>query len=171
MGLLALIKGLGVGAGLMYFFDPDRGKTRRAKVRDQAVKTLNQVGDTVESKTRQLANQARGMLAETGAALTGPVPAGHKGRFAPADRWPPETRLAVSVAGSWMAVSGARRGGFLGGAACLLGLGMLLRSLSQSEVSDSAEACFPATQAEEEREAADLYAPSEGHHPRTARTH
>ena len=31
----AFLRGIGAGAGFMYFFDPDRGKRRRALVRDQ----------------------------------------------------------------------------------------------------------------------------------------
>jgi hypothetical protein len=36
MRTATLIGGLGLGAGLMYVFDPDRGKRRRAMARDKA---------------------------------------------------------------------------------------------------------------------------------------
>ena len=36
----ALIGGAGLGAGLMYLLDPDRGKRRRALVRDQAARSV-----------------------------------------------------------------------------------------------------------------------------------
>jgi len=38
------IKGLMVGAALMYLFDPDRGRTRRAYLRDKTVRLRNELG-------------------------------------------------------------------------------------------------------------------------------
>jgi len=34
---MTLLASAGLGAGLMYFLDPDRGRRRRALVRDKAV--------------------------------------------------------------------------------------------------------------------------------------
>jgi len=42
---IAMIKGLGLGAWLMYLFDPDLGHRRRALLRDQLVHTVNELGD------------------------------------------------------------------------------------------------------------------------------
>ncbi len=64
MRLLTFIKGIGVGAGLMYFCDPDRGKRRRARVRDEAIHTTNELGKTVDAATRDLTNRAVGIAAE-----------------------------------------------------------------------------------------------------------
>jgi osmotically-inducible protein OsmY len=57
-----------VGAGLMYFLDPDRGRRRRALLRDQIAHAGNELeglGDAVASQARHLTNQAGGMVAET----------------------------------------------------------------------------------------------------------
>ena len=64
MRLLTFIKGIGVGAALMYFFDPERGTRRRALVRDQAIHTTAQLGKTVDSASRDLTNRAGGLMAE-----------------------------------------------------------------------------------------------------------
>jgi len=64
MRLLTFLKGVGLGAGLMYFFDPDRGNRRRALVRDKAIHTTNQLGKTIDSASRDLTNRAAGLVAE-----------------------------------------------------------------------------------------------------------
>ena len=69
-GLFAL--GLMVGAGLMYLLDPDRGRRRRALLRDQFVHGANEaerLGGTTASSARHLRNRTRGLLAETRAGL------------------------------------------------------------------------------------------------------
>jgi hypothetical protein len=63
---LALIKGMGLGAGLMYFFDPDLGRRRRALVADQFTHACCSLEDFFGKATRDLSNRARGMTAELG---------------------------------------------------------------------------------------------------------
>ncbi len=61
---------LGIGAGLMYYFDPDRGRRRRALVRDQFDHQLHQL-DTLSRKAgRDTRNRAQGLVAEGRALLT-----------------------------------------------------------------------------------------------------
>ena len=45
----ALIGGAELGAGVMYLLDPDRGKRRRALVRDQAVRSVRKTRDAVDA--------------------------------------------------------------------------------------------------------------------------
>ncbi|MQA90091.1 MAG: BON domain-containing protein [Gemmatimonas sp.] len=62
-----LMLGVLFGAGLMYLLDPDRGRRRRALVRDQAVHgghEVEDIGDGVASKARHLRNRARGAMLE-----------------------------------------------------------------------------------------------------------
>lgn len=59
-----LMSGLGVGATLMYFLDPDRGVRRRALVRDKLVHGVNVAGDAAGTALRDSANRARGVAAE-----------------------------------------------------------------------------------------------------------
>lgn len=59
-----LIGGIGLGAGLMYILDPDRGERRRSLIRDKAVKAYNSTGDAIGKTTRDLSNRASGLVAE-----------------------------------------------------------------------------------------------------------
>lgn len=62
-GMCAL-GGIGLGAGLMYLFDPDRGKRRRATLRDKATVALHEAGDTVDKGMRDLTNRVSGEFFE-----------------------------------------------------------------------------------------------------------
>ena len=62
--LLAILGGIGVGAGLMYLLDPDRGNRRRALIRDKMVKLNRQTQETVSGRVNDLSNRAKGMLHE-----------------------------------------------------------------------------------------------------------
>jgi hypothetical protein len=59
-GLIAGIAGIGLGSGLMFFLDPDRGKQRRAAVRDQAKRTSRQLGRVARSVDRTAHDVAKG---------------------------------------------------------------------------------------------------------------
>ena len=63
-GLLALLGGIGVGALLMYMYDPDRGNRRRALVRDKMMKFNRQTQQAVTGHVKDLRNRAKGMLHE-----------------------------------------------------------------------------------------------------------
>lgn len=65
----ALVGGLGLGAAIMYFFDPDRGSRRRALVRDKCESAANKTGDYAGKLSRDLRNRAYGVVAETKARL------------------------------------------------------------------------------------------------------
>lgn len=59
-----LLGGLGLGAALMYVLDPERGKRRRALVRDKAVRVASRTGERIEARSRDLRNRVRGVAAE-----------------------------------------------------------------------------------------------------------
>jgi osmotically-inducible protein OsmY len=59
-----LVGGLGLGAALMYVLDPERGKKRRATVRDKALAGAHKAGDRLAARSRDVANRARGVAAE-----------------------------------------------------------------------------------------------------------
>ena len=70
MGRLKTILGsFGLGAGMMYFLDPERGDRRRALVRDQITSSKNDLDDFLEKANEDLQNRTRGLLAETTAML------------------------------------------------------------------------------------------------------
>jgi hypothetical protein len=55
---------LGAGAGLAYLFDPERGRTRRAHLRDKAVSLSNSTQRDLAGQLRHWSNRARGKAAE-----------------------------------------------------------------------------------------------------------
>jgi len=61
----AIVGAVGLGAALMYFLDPDRGKRRRALVRDKVEAAGNKASDYAEKMGRDIRNRAYGMVAET----------------------------------------------------------------------------------------------------------
>jgi hypothetical protein len=63
---LALISGIGIGAGLMYLLDPDRGNRRRAIARDKMVRGLHKTRDAVGVTSRDVQNRARGLVSGIG---------------------------------------------------------------------------------------------------------
>jgi len=63
-GVFAILAGLGIGAGLMYLFDPQGGNRRRALIRDKATKLNRQTREALEGTAKDLSNRAKGMTHE-----------------------------------------------------------------------------------------------------------
>jgi uncharacterized membrane protein len=59
----AMLTGLGVGAGLMYFLDPERGARRRALMRDRLTHASRITGDAAGATSRDIAHRASGVAA------------------------------------------------------------------------------------------------------------
>ncbi len=62
--LLRILAGVGVGVGLMYLLDPDRGARRRALIRDKAIGMKNDLTQMAEAKATHMRNKAQGLLHE-----------------------------------------------------------------------------------------------------------
>ena len=56
--------GLGIGTGLMYLLDPDRGKRRRALLRDKMVWASRKMAEGCQGATLDLRNRAQGVVHE-----------------------------------------------------------------------------------------------------------
>lgn len=56
--------GLGLGTGLMYLLDPDRGRRRRALLRDKGVWAARKTGDCLEVTARDLRNRTQGIVTD-----------------------------------------------------------------------------------------------------------
>jgi len=56
---------MGVGAGMMYLFDPNRGRTRRAIARDKAISLYHASGEAVSRTAEDLRNRATGIASGT----------------------------------------------------------------------------------------------------------
>lgn len=53
--------GLGLGTGLMFLLDPDRGKRRRALLRDKCVWSARKTGEAAQVTARDIRNRAQGI--------------------------------------------------------------------------------------------------------------
>ena len=67
---VTLLSGIGIGAALMYVLDPDRGRRRRALMKDKARHLTNKTADEAGKMSRDLSNRVKGLMAETRARLT-----------------------------------------------------------------------------------------------------
>lgn len=70
MRLKTLITTLGIGAGLMYFMDPQHGNRRRAMVRDKANSFVNSIDESIDKALEDTRNRTRGVLYEMTAKLS-----------------------------------------------------------------------------------------------------
>ena len=59
-----LLAGIGIGALLMYFFDPDRGTRRRHMVSDQTTRSLRKAARRFRDQAENARNHVRGTAAE-----------------------------------------------------------------------------------------------------------
>lgn len=64
-----LLAGVGVGAALMFFLDPDRGARRRNVVRDQVMSTARSLRESLRDRSVDARNRARGRAVELRARL------------------------------------------------------------------------------------------------------
>lgn len=62
--------GLGIGTVVMYLLDPDRGKRRRALLRDKCVSATRKTSEAIEVTARDLTNRAQGIATSIQARFT-----------------------------------------------------------------------------------------------------
>ncbi len=65
LGGMRLVVGMGLGAGLMYLFDPRAGKRRRAIARDKMVHWSRQLNEAIGVTAQDVTYRVQGLLAET----------------------------------------------------------------------------------------------------------
>ena len=68
--LRSTICGAGIGAGLMFLFDPARGARRRSLVRDKVVRAAHKTHDAYDATRRDIGNRLSGTAAEMRARLS-----------------------------------------------------------------------------------------------------
>ncbi len=64
MAIRTLLQGIGLGAGLMYLWDPEFGRRRRARILDQWEHAKHCTEDFLDKAQRDLSNRASGVTAE-----------------------------------------------------------------------------------------------------------
>jgi uncharacterized membrane protein len=62
---MAMLGGVGLGAGLMYLLDPSLGRRRRARLRDQAVRLSHDTTQAARVFARDFGQRSYGLMAET----------------------------------------------------------------------------------------------------------
>jgi osmotically-inducible protein OsmY len=71
----AALIGAGLGAGVMYFLDPERGKRRRALLRDKSLHLLHEGSDSLDVAARGLSHRVHGLYAKARSRFTRtPIP-------------------------------------------------------------------------------------------------
>lgn len=64
MHATTFFKGIGIGAGMMYFWDPEQGRRRRKLLQSQVQGTFNNIGEAADKTWRDLTNRAYGSVVE-----------------------------------------------------------------------------------------------------------
>jgi hypothetical protein len=133
----AFLAGAGLGAGLMYVFDPDMGRRRRALARDQAVHLAHEAQDAAGVVARDVSNRAKGLasgdlsvLAGGKRALQNPLRGG----------WSPSGRALMGLLGGGLCAYGMTRDA---PTACVLGaigLALVAEAATNVGLSDVARA-------------------------------
>lgn len=140
---------LGLGAALMYFYDPQAGRRRRADFQNRIDATGRQLSHMRDVVRRDATNRMNGLAAETRsivethrrdgikAAGTSVVDlAQSTARTWQKRRWSPAQRALAGAFGSACAVYGYFRGGVKGVALCALGGALVARATANEELSD-----------------------------------
>jgi uncharacterized membrane protein len=70
MKVKTLLTSIGLGAGLMYFLDPQHGTRRRTLVIDRANRFVNNIDESIDIAVQDARNRARGVLSEMTARLS-----------------------------------------------------------------------------------------------------
>lgn len=75
MGTMKAMAGAGMGAAVMYYLDPDGGRSRRAKLRDKLVRLGHSLARAMSRQLRHAGNRSAGLAANARTALRGQRPA------------------------------------------------------------------------------------------------
>jgi hypothetical protein len=112
---LSLLAGAGLGAGLMYVFDPRMGRRRRARARDQAVHLAREAREAAEVVGRDFRNRAQGLASGDFSVLAG----GKRALSSPfRGGWSPSARALMTGLGAGVFLYGLTQRAPL---ACVLG--------------------------------------------------
>jgi hypothetical protein len=117
---LDVLLGAGIGAAVMYYFDPDGGPRRRARARETIVGAVTMAPDGFDASTQDASwwlRQAPDAQPRSG------------GKIA---EWTPGGRLVASAVGGALTLIAARRRDVLGAAVGLVGSALLARGVTKN---------------------------------------
>src|SRR4051794_31874822 len=100
---MCMLAGAGIGAGLMYLFDPQMGRRRRAIARDKAVSLTHEAQDAACVVGRDMRNRAQGLAAGDLSVLAGGKRALHNPLRG---GWSPSARSLMALAGGGLFLFG-----------------------------------------------------------------
>lgn len=129
-----LLTSAGLGAGLMYFLDPNRGRQRRAQIRDKMARIGHRIQDTRDVVVRDVRNRMRGLAAGDLSILVGGKNAlrGNPLRGS----WSPAGRALLGLIGGGLFLRGLMREAptacFLGTA----GLALMIEAATNAGIED-----------------------------------
>src|SRR5688572_8824790 len=121
---MRFVSGMAIGAGLVYLLDPQRGRGRRAVVRDKARHYVREGKDLLETGIEDLENRAQGLRARARHPFRRHKNPGQKPELLQ-ENWSPGTRLVMGAAGLGLAIFGMARSGLL---STLAGAGLFARA-------------------------------------------
>ena len=67
----SMLTAFGIGSGLMYFLDPDRGRRRRSLVQEKSLSTVRHLNNAIATTARDFSNRMRGVAGETRSMVSG----------------------------------------------------------------------------------------------------
>jgi hypothetical protein len=131
---IALLTGAGLGAGIMFFLDPKRGRQRRTQIRDKMIRMSQQIQDARDTVVRDARNRMGGLAAGDLSVLVGGKNA-LRGNPLRGD-WSPTGRAMLGAIGGALFLSGLTREA---PTACILGtagLGLMIEAATNAGIED-----------------------------------
>lgn len=109
----------------MYFYDPSRGRKRRALVRDQVNSTIDQANDAVNVTINDMRNRGQGLMYQARSMMQ------QQGNGDNPDKaLSPTGRVLMASGGGLLALYGKGRGGLIGPVLSLVGMSLLARGVT-----------------------------------------
>lgn len=133
MGVKGLVRTLALGAGAMYFLDPELGEQRRQQIGDRVASLQQDAQDLWKSGTRDLQDRLQGVQTEVRSKMSGEGQGDGLGllsQTASAPEMAPGFRLLSLGGGGLLSLYGLLRGGLSGKIVTLAGLNFVARGLT-----------------------------------------
>lgn len=132
---LTFLKGAGLGAGMMYFFDPVAGNRRRAQIRDQITNACL-VGTDASNRLQDATAEIRSALESSDKPLVdrvqeGVVNMGHT--LGAPSTWSPSAKAAAMIGGAGLIASFMNKRDLAAIAFGIVGLSFVAKELADQE--------------------------------------